>query len=106
MVDGSVPIAIAIITIVRESLVAIAVLVLAALGASRIDVQWAGKAGTFGLMVAFPLFLMSHDHQFALRDEARVLAWMSVIPALLFAWYAAITYVPIARKALREGRAG
>ena len=29
-------------------------------GARRIDVQWVGKAGTFGLMFAFPLFLASH----------------------------------------------
>ena len=64
------------------------------------------SAGTFGLMVAFPLFLMSHDRQFSLRHVAGVLAWLSVIPALLFAWYAAITYVPMARKALQEGRAG
>jgi cardiolipin synthase (CMP-forming) len=106
VVDGSVPVPVAIVTLVREVLVAVAVLVLAAMGARRIDVQWAGKAGTFGLMVAFPLFLMSHDPEFALRDEARVLAWLSVVPALVFAWYAAVTYVPMARRALREGRAG
>jgi len=106
VVDGSVPLPIAIITLVREAVVAVAVVVLAALGARRIDVQWAGKAGTFGLMVAFPLFLMSHDRQFSLRHVAGALAWVSVIPALIFAWYAAITYVPMARKALKEGRAG
>jgi len=106
VVDGSVPLPIAIITLVREALVAGAVVVLAALGARRIDVQWAGKAGTFGLMVAFPLFLMGHDHQFSLRHVAAVLAWISVVPALIFAWYAAITYVPMARRALQEGRAG
>ena len=106
VVDGSVPLPIAIITLVREAVVAVAVVVLAAMGARRIDVQWAGKAGTFGLMVAFPLFLMSHDRQFSLRHVAGVLAWLSVIPALIFAWYAAITYVPMARKALKEGRAG
>ena len=27
------------------------------MGAKRIDVTWFGKAGTFGLMFAFPLFL-------------------------------------------------
>jgi cardiolipin synthase len=106
VVDGSVPLPIAIVTLVREALVTGAVLVLAAMGARRIDVQWAGKAGTFGLMVAFPLFLISHDRQFSLRHVADVLAWISVIPALVFSWYAAITYVPMARKALQEGRAG
>jgi cardiolipin synthase len=106
VVDGSVPLPIAIVTLVREALVTGAVLVLAAMGARRIDVQWAGKAGTFGLMVAFPLFLISHDRQFSLRHVADVLAWISVIPALVFSWYAAISYVPMARKALQEGRAG
>ncbi len=41
--------------IAREVFVSIAVITLAALGAKRIDVTWFGKAGTFGLMVAFPL---------------------------------------------------
>ena len=31
---------------------------LAALGARRIDVLWVGKAGTFGLMFAYPAFLL------------------------------------------------
>ena len=63
MIDGSVPVWIGVVTIVREVLVSGAVLALAALGARRIDVTWAGKAGTFALMVAFPLFLGSHaDH--------------------------------------------
>ena len=34
---------------------------LAAMGARRIDVTWCGKAGTFCLMVAFPLFLASES---------------------------------------------
>ena len=38
----------------RELLVSGAVLLLAALGAERIDVLWVGKAGTFGLMFAYP----------------------------------------------------
>lgn len=104
LVDGAVPAWVAWVTLVREVLVAAAFLVLAALGARRIDVQWAGKAGTFGLMFAFPLFLMAHDADFALRDTAEVLAWLCVIPSLLLAWYAAITYIPMAAQALREGR--
>ena len=104
LVDGSVPPVIAWATLSREVLVAGAFLVLAALGARRIDVQWAGKAGTFGLMFAFPLFLMGHDKDFVFHRAAEVLAWCCAIPALVLAWYAAITYVPLARKALAEGR--
>jgi cardiolipin synthase len=102
LIDGAVPAWIAVATLTREVLVAGAFIVLAALGARRIDVQWAGKAGTLGLMFAFPLFLMAHDPDFALHDVAEVLAWLCVIPSLILAWYAAITYIPMARQALKE----
>jgi cardiolipin synthase (CMP-forming) len=102
LVDGSVPPFIAWATLIREVLVAGAFLVLAALGARRIDVQWAGNAGTFGLMFAFPLFLMGHDQGFSPHKLAEFLGWCCAIPALVLAWYAAITYVPIARRALAE----
>jgi cardiolipin synthase len=104
MVDGSVPMWIGLLVVVREGLVATATIVLAVAGARRIDVQWAGKAGTFGLMVTFPLFLLGHS-SVSWHSEAELLAWLCAIPALIFAWYAAITYVPLARQALVEGRA-
>jgi cardiolipin synthase len=104
LVDGSVPPFIAWATLVREVLVAGAFLVLAALGARRIDVQWAGKAGTFGLMFAFPFFLMGHDKGFSPHRATEFLAWCCAIPALLLAWYAAITYIPMARQALKTRR--
>ncbi|HMC52789.1 MAG TPA: CDP-alcohol phosphatidyltransferase family protein, partial [Acidimicrobiales bacterium] len=59
MVDGSVPLWLGAAVLAREALVSAAVLGLAALGAARIDVVWVGKAGTFGMMVAFPLFLVA-----------------------------------------------
>ena len=102
MIDGSVPIWIGALTIVREVLVSGAVLVLAALGARRIDVTWAGKAGTFALMFAFPLFLGSHADNLGWQDLAGVLAWMFVIPGIILSWYAAIAYVPLGLDAFRE----
>jgi len=102
LVDGSVPPFIAWAAIIREVLVAAAFLILAALGARRIDVQWAGKAGTFGLMFAFPLFLMGNDQGFSLHAAANFLGWCCAIPGLILAWYAAITYIPLARRALDE----
>jgi len=102
LVDGSVPPFIAWATLIREVLVAGAFLLLAAMGARRIDVQWAGKAGTFGLMFAFPLFLIGHDQGFSLHKVAEFLGWCCAIPALVLAWYAAITYIPMARRALAE----
>ncbi len=56
-------------------------------------------------MVAFPLFLVGHSNAFW-RRPAEGAAWIVVVPALALAWYAAATYVPIARAALADGRAG
>src|SRR4029453_11997035 len=104
LIDGSVPAWFAVIVLVRETLVGGATLVLAALGARRIDVTWFGKAGTFGLMTAFPLFLAGNS-DLSWADTADVLAWIAGIPGLALSLYAAVLYIPIARRPLREGRA-
>ena len=103
VVSGAVPLWVALLAIARETLVALAAIGLGILGARRIDVTWFGKAGTFGLMFAFPLFLASHS-DVGWADTARVLAWICVIPGLVLAWYSAALYIPIARRALEEGR--
>jgi cardiolipin synthase len=106
LVDHAIPTWIAVLAIFREVAVSIAVLVLAAMGARRIDVQWVGKAGTFALMFAFPLFLGAHAPDLWWRDAAKVLAYAWAIPGLVLSYWAAATYVPMARTALREGRVG
>jgi cardiolipin synthase len=103
LIDGSVPRWFALLVLVRELLVAVATILLALAGARRIDVQWAGKAGTFGLMVTFPLFLLGHS-DVAWHSEAELVAWGWGIPSLIIAWYAAIAYIPVARRALADGR--
>ena len=60
VVYGAVPVWFAVATLAREVVVSGAVLLLASLGATRIDVLWVGKAGTFGLMCSYPLFMLSH----------------------------------------------
>lgn len=104
LVYGAVPVWLGVVVIVREVLVSGAVLLLAALGARRIDVIWVGKAGTFGLMGCLPLFLAT-DGPGSWEHPLRVLTYVLVMPALAFSWYAALSYVPLARRALREGRA-
>jgi cardiolipin synthase len=104
LVDGSVPIVVGLLVLVREAIVSIAVLVLAMAGARRIDVQWAGKAGTLSVMFAFPLFLLA-DSIDAGHDLALAAAWFFAVIGLVLGYYAAITYVPMARAALHEGRA-
>lgn len=101
--DGSVPTWVAVVALGREVVVAGTVLVLAALGAARIDVTWWGKAGTFGLMVAFPLFLTGHSHA-GWHHLASQLAWVAAIPGLVFGLYALVQYIPLARRALADGR--
>jgi cardiolipin synthase len=105
LIDGAVPAWLAWAVIVREVGISIVVVVLAAMGARRIDVQWAGKAGTFALMVAFPLFLLSHA-DISWEGPVRFVAWGWALPGLVLAWYAAITYIPLARVALAERRVG
>jgi cardiolipin synthase len=105
MVDGSVPLWLGAAVLAREALVSAAVLALAALGAARIDVVWVGKAGTFGLMVAFPLFLVAGPSA-SLPNAALVAAWVCAVPALILSWYAAGAYIPHARSALARGRPG
>jgi phosphatidylglycerophosphate synthase len=46
------------VVLTREVFISVVALVIAAAGATRIDVLWIGKASTFGLLVAFPLFLL------------------------------------------------
>jgi cardiolipin synthase len=103
MVHGAVPIWFGVATIAREVVVSGAVLLLASLGAARIDVLWVGKAGTFALMTAYPLFLLS-DGTAGWQQVVRVAAWIIGSIGLALAWVAAASYVPVARRALAAGR--
>ncbi len=103
-VYGAVPGWLAGVVLAREVLVSGAVLLLASLGAPRIDVLWVGKAGTFGLMVCFPLFLLT-DTSGTWAHVLRVMTWIGVVPALALSFYAAVSYVPLARRALADQRA-
>ena len=102
LIDGSVPPIVGWSVLVREVLISAAVLALAAAGARRIDVQWAGKAGTLAQMVSFPLFMMGTPGPWG--RPALVIAWLFAVPGMVLSWYAAFTYVPLARQALIEGR--
>ena len=106
MIDGSVPVWFGSLTLVREVLISVAVLALAALGARHVvDVNWFGKAGTFGLYFAYPLLLMGHS-TVSWAPTAEVLGWAFGIVGLVLAYYAAILYVGPGLAALREARAG
>jgi cardiolipin synthase len=102
-VHGAVPVWFGVATLAREVVVSGAVLLLASLGAARIDVLWVGKAGTFALMFSYPAFLLS-DGTAGWQGPIHVIAWMTGIIGLILAWIAAASYIPVARRALSDGR--
>ncbi|MGO9581746.1 MAG: CDP-alcohol phosphatidyltransferase family protein [Acidimicrobiales bacterium] len=102
-VYGAVPVWLAVVVLGREVLVSAAVMVLAALKVRRIDVLWVGKAGTFGLLCCFPLFLLT-DERATWATVLRDVTWVALVPALIFSFVAAAAYVPLARRALEERR--
>jgi cardiolipin synthase (CMP-forming) len=106
MVDGSLPLWVGIAVLAREAVISVAVLVLAAVGARRMNVQWAGKAGTLALMFALPGFLLADAVSGAPRAMLLVVTWVFTIGGLVLSYYAALMYVPQARAAVREGRGG
>ena len=104
LIDGSVPVWFAVMVLVREVVVAVTTVVLAALGARRVDVTWFGKAGTFALMMAFPLFLAG-ESDLSWAAQAHVAAWITGIPGLVLSYVSWAMYAPLGVRALREGRA-
>ena len=100
-IDGSVPVWFVLASLVRELLVTVTALGLAALGVDRFDVTWWGKTGTFFLLFAFPL-LLGGASGVAGADILRLLGWLCGIPGLIISWYAAAGYVPIARQAFAD----
>ena len=104
LIDGSIPAWIAWMILIREVVVGATTIVLAMLGARRIDVTWFGKAGTFLLMFAVPMFLAS-ESTLQVADACRVVAWGTVIPGLFFSYLSWAMYLPLGITALRDGRA-
>jgi cardiolipin synthase len=92
------------IVIAREVIIAAATIGLGLAGARRIDVVWAGKAGTLALMFALPLFLLA-DAIDSLDVLLSLAAWGFAVAGIGLGYFAAAKYVPAAREALRQGRA-
>jgi cardiolipin synthase len=103
ILDGDAPTWFSVLVIGRELVVGGGLALLTAFGMKRFDVKWVGKAGTFALFWAFPLFVIgASDAGWA--DVGQVLGYVTGIPGLVLSYYAAYSYIPIARRSLREGR--
>ena len=103
IIDGSVPAWFAVAALVRETLVGAAAVLLATLGARRIDVTWWGKTSTFAMMCAFPCFLLGESEIFG-SEFFTFFAWLSGLPGLIIAWFSAAQYIPLAKHAYKEGQ--
>ncbi len=101
---GAVPVPIAVIALTREGVVAVAAIALTLAGVRRIDVTLIGKAGAFGLMCAFPLFLAGHS-TVGWHHGALVLAWVAAVIGLVLGWVSVLVYIPLVRAALSDRRA-
>ena len=104
IIDESVALWFGILTLVREGVVAIAALILGALGARALKVTWVGKTSSFGLMFAFPLFLLSTAVDGGQSTTYEVIAYVIGVPSLALHYIAAFGYIPLAITALREER--
>lgn len=93
------------VVLAREVGVSLAVLALIALGSPPLEVSWLGKAGTFGMLIAFPLFLLGDGVGTADR-VVRVVAWVLALPAVAASFAAVAGYAPAALSALRTRREG
>lgn len=104
VVAGAAPLGFCVVVLVREVVVAGITVVLFLRKVEPVDVTWFGKAGTFLLMCAFPLFLGgSSDMSFA--SALTALGWLTGIPGVLLSYYAAFRYVPLWRDAIAQSRA-
>ena len=105
VVDGSAPLWLGVAALLREGLITFGTVLLVVKGARRLDVQWVGKAGTFGLMFAFPMFLASHAGLGSVLVW-RTLAWVCAIPGLVFGFWSVLVYIPMAKRALDDRGVG
>ncbi|MFM7063452.1 MAG: CDP-alcohol phosphatidyltransferase family protein [Actinomycetes bacterium] len=97
----------AVVVLFREVAMSAFVAGITFLGARRMDVTWAGKAGTFLMMGVWPALLAASDTTLPqwLRTVLLVAAWGAAVPGLVLGYIAFISYVPAGLAALREGRA-
>lgn len=105
MIEGLAPRWFCIVVLVREVTVALINVVLTARGVKPPDVIWWGKAGTMGLMFAFPWF-MGGASDLSIAPLFQIGAWITGLVGLAFSYYAAFRYVPRWRANLAAARRG
>jgi len=103
IVDGvSAPLWFGVLTVAREVAVSLFVVGLAMTGARRLDVTWFGKKGTYGMMQAWPAFLLAAGTEGNWSTFWEIFAWIGGIPGLVFGWIAFGQYLLAGRAALAD----
>ncbi len=95
--------------LVREVIVSALTVLLALLGAARINVLKIGKLSTFLLMGTFPLFLLTSNNELPANGWQNLLrdaTWALGTVGLVLSYIVLFSYVRPALEALRTGRQG
>jgi len=91
--------------VLREAVLAVALLVLRRHGYGPPPVHYVGKTGTFLLLGAFPVFLLAEAVP-SIHAVASPIGWALAWWALGLYWAAAVLYLAQTRAMLRADRAG
>jgi cardiolipin synthase len=91
------------LVVVREVVFGGTVLIATIAGMKRFDVTWWGKLATFLLMFALPGLLIGSSDLW-LHTAFNITAWLLAVPGIVISYWTAVTYIPVLRKNLREGR--
>ena len=95
--------------LVREVIVSLLTVLLALLGAARINVLKIGKVSTFLLMATFPLFLISTNNELPSNGWQSLLkaaVWALGAVGLVLSYIVLFSYIRPALEALKAGRQG
>ena len=103
IVDRAGPIWFYVLVLAREALFGGTVLIATMMGMKRFDVTWLGKLATFLLMFALPGLLVGASDLW-LHLPFKIAAWLLAVPGIVLSYYTAITYIPVLRENLRDGR--
>ncbi len=88
----------------RELLFGATVAIATLVGMKRFDVTWLGKLATFLLMFALPGLLIGSSDLW-LHTPFNIAAWILGVPGIVLSYWTAVTYIPVVRRNLHEGRA-
>lgn len=98
-ISGDLPWPIALAIVVRESIVAIGALLLAATSQTKLEVRYLGKVATLGLYVAIPSFLI---HSGAGITFFGWTAWIFAPPSLVLYYLVGVQYVGDIRRVIAD----